>query len=217
MFHDQEIKMMCAGSEHHGKESGLKIALLKIPDEILKTKPIRSIAAEARGKMAQAAAVKIAHDKAASMESSSSSSSADGEHNNAKGHNNDSVPADKAGNNAVGDQKRNISSSAVSRATKSPPSSVSDRLWHDRTVRGHFAISVNTSGEFNNFCAGLDDRLARARQAVNKNHPCFDGIATAAVGEAVKEWVEHQDYGVQESVFFHDIDDNEIEVTYWKQ
>ncbi|CAD7974906.1 unnamed protein product [Amoebophrya sp. A25] len=72
------------------------------------------------------------------------------------------------------------------------------RLLTDRTFRGHFSLSVSTRSEFQEFCDSLSENLRRC-----------GGVTEDEL------WTENQDYGVQKSIFFHDLDLNELEVSYW--
>ena len=62
----------------------------------------------------------------------------------------------------------------------------------NRTICGHFALRVDSKKEFDEFRKGLINSL-------NEN----------GATNAEEKWSEHEDYGVQESIFFRDLDLNE--------
>ena len=75
-----------------------------------------------------------------------------------------------------------------------------------RSRRGHVALGLDDEDAFQHLRhGGLAERLRRS-------------ATTAATGSAADPllWIDYQDYGVQESLFFHDLDLNELEITRWK-
>jgi len=79
-----------------------------------------------------------------------------------------------------------------------------------RILRGHFSLSVETQHEFDGFRETLPQKLESLHNRLKRT----DGEGLDPEGSFL--WVEYEDYGVQESVFFHDPDLNEVEVSYWK-
>ena len=96
------------------------------------------------------------------------------------------------------------------------------RLLTDRTFRGHFSLSLPARTDFQEFCENLDENLRINCGRHHQKQTVVEGGTGSGVGDKnLSEmskallWTEFQDYGVQESIFFHDLDLNEIEVSYW--
>ena len=100
------------------------------------------------------------------------------------------------------------------------------RLLTDRTFRGHFSLSLPTRTDFQEFCENLDKslRINCGRHHQKQTETVVEGGSEDERGVGDKNrremgkallWTEFQDYGVQESIFFHDLDLNELEVSYW--
>ena len=73
-------------------------------------------------------------------------------------------------------------------------------LWRDRAIQGHFALETNAEG-FKDFHSRLKKGLL-VKHGAKTETEC---------------WFRYDDYGVQQSVFFRDLDLNEIELCYWSE
>lgn len=86
-----------------------------------------------------------------------------------------------------------------------------------RALRGHFAFSVGSKAEFERFREKLPRELKRLHEESLLEDESIGGSSVERDDSAEGEWVEYQNYGVQESVFFHDPDLNEVEVCFWHE
>ena len=94
--------------------------------------------------------------------------------------------------------------------TEKVVSRISDQ---QRTLHGHFAFAVDTKGEFDLLRAQLPVALALA----GSGSPSIAATLGSDTSPASTPWIEYQNYGIQESLFFHDLDLNELEITYYSE